>query len=117
MVGSKPGTSLTHSSLPTTLKEMKFEWDPAKSRMNQQKRGVSFDDAVRVFETDDEALDLFAEQHSDPEDRFITIGPIQGGLVLVVWTERLEDTIRVISARWATPTERRLYHRRMEKRR
>ena len=35
-------------------------------------------------------------------DRFITIGPIQHGLVMVVWTERVDDTIRIISARWAT---------------
>jgi len=78
---------------------------------------MRFEDAVRVFDADDEALELFDEQHSDFEDRFITIGPIQGGLVLVVRTERLEDTIRVISARWATPAERRLYHRRMEQQR
>ena len=96
---------------------MKFEWDPEKSRTNQQKHGVSFDDAVRVFEADDEALELFDELHSDFEDRFITIGPIRGGLVLVVWTERLEDIIRVISARWATLAERRLYQRHMEGRR
>jgi len=33
------------------------------------------------------------------EDRFISIGPIRRGIVLVVWTERDEDTIRLISAR------------------
>lgn len=60
------------------------------------------------------ALEIFDEAHSDFEERFITIGPIRGGLVLVVWTERDEDVIRVISARWATPNERRLYIRHLE---
>lgn len=73
--------------------------------------------AVRVFDADDETLELFDEHHSDFEDRFITIRPIRGGLVLVIWTERLDDTIRVISARWATPAERHLFRRRMEQRR
>jgi uncharacterized DUF497 family protein len=95
---------------------MRFEWDPEKNRINQQKHGVSFEEAVRVFDAEDEALDLFDERHSDSEDRFITIGPIRGGLVLVVWTERMEDVIRVISARWATPGEKRLYRRHMEHR-
>lgn len=33
------------------------------------------------------------------EERFISIGPIEGGLALVVWTERAEDDIRIIGAR------------------
>lgn len=57
------------------------------------------------------------ETHSDFEDRFITIGPIREGIVLVIWTERDDDVIRVISARWATPLEQRLYHQRVEQRR
>ena len=52
--------------------------------------------------------------HSIEEERFIAIGPIRRGLVLVVWTERSEDTIRIISARWATKTERRSYREYME---
>ena len=93
-----------------------FEWNPEKNRINQTKHGVSFEDAVRVFDGEDEALELFDEQRSDHEERFITIGPIQGGLVLVVWTELVDDIVRVISARWATPGERRLYRRHMDHR-
>jgi len=52
---------------------------------------------------------------SDVEERFIAIGPIRRGLVLVVFTERREDTIRIISARWASKTERALYVEYMEK--
>ena len=42
-------------------------------------------------------------------ERFIAIGPIRRGLVLVVFTERREDTNRIISARWASKTETALY--------
>ncbi len=92
---------------------MKFEWDPDKDAANRTKHGVAFEDAIEVFEVAG-ALEIFDEAHSDFEERFITIGPIRGGLVLVVWTERDEDVIRVISARWATPNERRLYIRNLE---
>jgi uncharacterized DUF497 family protein len=95
---------------------MKFEWDPEKNRINLRKHGVRFEDAIRVFDTTELVLDLFDEQHSDFEERFISIGPITGGLVLVVWTEMVEDVVRVISARWATPHEQSLYRRRMEHR-
>lgn len=56
----------------------------------------------------------FGEAVSEFEDRFTTIGPIRGGRVRVVWTGRLEDAIRVISARWATPAEQRTDRRPME---
>ena len=96
---------------------MKFVWDPAKNRTNQREHGVSSEEAIRVFDAADEALELVDELHTDIEARFITIGPVRGGLVLVVCTERVDDTIRVISARWDTRRERDLYHRRMEHRR
>lgn len=54
-------------------------------------------------------LEIFDEAHSDTEDRFIAVGPIRRGLVVIVWTERDEDTLRIISARWATRRERALY--------
>ena len=59
-------------------------------------------------------LELFDAAHSVEEDRFIAIGPIRRGLVLLVWTERDEDVVRIISARWATGSERRRYHAYME---
>lgn len=96
---------------------MQFEWDPDKAETNRRKHGVSFDEAIKVFDNDDAALELFDEAHSEFEDRFITIGPVVNGLVLVVWTERELDTVRVISARWATTRERSLYRRHMERRR
>jgi uncharacterized DUF497 family protein len=50
-------------------------------------------------------LELFDEHHSNLEERFISIGPIARGLVLVVWTERDQELVRIISARWATKAE------------
>jgi hypothetical protein len=91
-----------------------FEWNPANDLENQRKHGISFADAVRVFDSEELCLDIFDEVHSDTEERFITIGPVRDGLVLVVWTEREMDIVRVIGARWATTTERDLYRRHME---
>jgi uncharacterized DUF497 family protein len=47
--------------------------------------------------------------HSETEDRFKSIGPIRRRLVLVVWIERADDLVRIISAWWATKTEEKLY--------
>ncbi len=71
---------------------------------------------MRVFDSEDLCLDIFDESHSDTEERFITIGPVRDGLVLVVWTERELDVVRVISARWAAASERDLYRHHMENR-
>ena len=89
---------------------MEFEWDESKNKSNQLKHGVSFEEASQLFSQDVETLEIFDELHSDLEDRFISIGPIKRGLVLVVWTERDADIIRIISARWATARESQRYH-------
>ena len=70
-----------------------------------------------LFSSDVDYLEIFDEVHSDEEDRFIAIGPIRRGVVLVVWTEQEEDTTRIISARWATRRERAYYVSFMEQRR
>ena len=89
---------------------MKVAWDEAKNVANQRKHGVSFEEAKELFVSRIDHLEIFDDTHSDIEDRFIAIGPISRGLVLIVWTERDEDTIRIISARWATRHEQNLYH-------
>jgi hypothetical protein len=85
---------------------MGFQWDPTKAQANRRKHGVGFPNAVGVFE------DPVALTRADPhasEDRQVTIGVDFVGRVLVVaWTWRGEH-IRVISARLATPSERRQY--------
>ena len=94
---------------------MKFEWDKAKNEANISKHGLSFEQAKSAF-ADINALDIFDDLHSSFEDRFITIGRITDGLALVVWTERADGTIRIISARRATKGEARRYHTLMERR-
>ncbi len=91
---------------------MLYEWDESKNAANQIKHGVSFEEASGLFESGAEYLELFDSAHSEDEDRFIAIGPIQRGVVLVVWTESSEDVIRIISARMATRQESRFFFER-----
>ena len=93
---------------------MRLEWDDTKSKANRRKHGLDFDEASELFLSGVDYLEIFAEAHSDSEERFIAIGPIRGGVVIVVWTERPEDTIRIMSARWATKGEIELYRRATE---
>lgn len=87
---------------------VQFEWDDAKSRSNQTKHGVSFEEAVTVF-ADPQALTIFDEAHSEYEDRFHTVGlSMFTRIVLVVHCDR-QDVVRIISARKATSQERRMY--------
>jgi uncharacterized DUF497 family protein len=88
---------------------VRLTWDEAKNLANQAKHGVSFEEASLLFESGVDYLELFDENHSDAEDRFIAIGPIKRGVVFVVSTEVVEDTLRIISARWATKRERAAY--------
>jgi len=88
---------------------VKVTWDEVKNRENRQKHKISFEEASELFRSGEEYLEIFDEEHSVHEDRFTAIGPIRRGLILIVWTERDEDTIRIISARWAEEPERALY--------
>jgi len=96
---------------------VRFVWDAAKNATNKRRHGVGFDEAKELFLSGVDYLEIFDDAHSDAEDRFIAIGPIRRGLVLVVWTERVDDTVRIISARWTTPRETELYRRYMKERR
>ena len=60
-----------------------FEWDEKKNLINQQKHGVSFEEARGLFESNVDYLEIFDSDHSDFEDRFIAIGPIRRGLLVV----------------------------------
>ena len=85
-----------------------FEWDPAKAAANAKMHGVSFEEAVTVFQ------DPLAKVHPDPdhsesERREILIGhSMQARLLLVAFTDR-QGKIRLISARRVTRRERREY--------
>ena len=91
-----------------------FEWDDAKDLSNQRRHGLSFAEARQLFESGADYLEIFDVEHSEFEDRFITIGPIDRGLVVVVYTEREEDLIRIIGARLANKREQALYRSYMD---
>lgn len=86
---------------------MESEWDPKKARTNLRKHGVRFADAVLVLE-DDYALTMLDES-SDDEERWLTLGLDAVGRVLVVVYTWRDGRARLISARQATPRERRIY--------
>ena len=89
---------------------MHFEWDPAKDLSNQRKHGVSFEEARRLFESGVDYLEIYDAEHSEVEDRFLAIGPIDRGIVVVVYTEREEGRFRIIGARLARRREQNLYY-------
>lgn len=90
---------------------MTFEWDDNKEQINIKKHGMDFETASRVFD-DENRIEIYDDLHSDYEDRYITIGMIDEitCIAMVVYTERGTDVIRIISARKATPKERRKYY-------
>ena len=86
-----------------------FEWDPLKAATNANKHGVTFEQAAGVFK-DPMALTLLDQEHTDDEDRWITLVLVNGLHYLVVvhiYRDEQEDTvtIRLISAREATKRE------------
>lgn len=85
-----------------------FEWDEEKASLNLKKHGISFNEAITVFE-DPYSITLDDPIHSQLEARFLIIGYSRyNRLLLVVHTER-EKNIRIISARRVTNGERKLY--------
>ena len=93
-----------------------FEWDPRKDRQNLKRHGVILARAATIF-VDRSALSEFDEAHSDTEDRWITLGLDQTGVLLVVCHTFRDDTessarLRLISARKATKREEAEYEKR-----
>ncbi len=89
---------------------IEFEWDKQKEEINIAKHGIDFDMAALVF-GDKNRIEKYDERHSLEEDRFITIGLVNGTaiLVTVVYTERM-SAIRIISARLANRKEIKEYY-------
>ena len=84
---------------------MDFEWDVAKAEANVKKHGIGFREATTVF-GDPLGLTIYDPDHSEGEHRFLSIGRTSGGRVVVVsFTEREQNRIRIISARAATAAE------------
>ena len=87
---------------------MEFEWDPEKADENIRSHGVAFTDAQTVF-GDTLEVTIPDPDHSDGEFRFLSLGRSAADRLLVVsYTER-GSRVRIISAREATPRERRHY--------
>ena len=82
------------------------EWDRGKAAANLLKHGVRFSEAVTVLFDD---LAVTVEDEGLDELRFSTVGASAGGQVFVVVYTWRDDRVRLISARRATPKERRAY--------
>lgn len=85
---------------------MRFEWDENKRTANLRKHGLDFIDAWKIFQSP--TATRFDDRFDD-EDRWVTIGALDNRIVVLVYTEPQEDTIRVISLRKALSYERTEY--------
>jgi uncharacterized protein len=101
-----------HCKYNVVMKKLRFEWDPNKSKANQDKHGVSFEEAASVF-YDEWAIEFYDDENSDWEDRFLLLG-ISANLRLLMICHCYranESVIRIISARKATKIESKHYWR------
>ena len=92
------------------MKPLRFTWDKSKSKANQKKHGISFEEAQTVF-FDENAIEFFDPDHSQSEDRFLLLG-LSSSLRIVVVSHcyrKSESLIRIISARKATKKEQKVY--------
>lgn len=90
------------------MRSAQFEWDDRKAALNRAKHGITFERAIDVFD-DPLAMTIDDPDHSDDEERFITIGATFWDEVLVIGHTYRDERIRIITARRATHAERRLY--------
>lgn len=87
---------------------MKFEWNSKKAEINFKKHKVAFNEAATVF-ADTLGITIHDPDHSQIEERYLTIGHSQYGRLLIVAHTDRGDLIRIISARELTRKERRAY--------
>ncbi|NKC10834.1 MAG: BrnT family toxin [Gammaproteobacteria bacterium] len=88
---------------------MDFEWDQDKAANNKKKHGISFPEAMTVF-GDPFELTISDPGHLSGEYRLLSIGHSSTGKLLVVaYTERQQNNVRLISARKATTQEQKYY--------
>jgi uncharacterized protein len=84
---------------------LKYEWDAQKAKLNLEKHDVSYEEAQSVFKNV-LAVIFDDEQHSTEEKREIIIGfLIKGRLLLVIFTQKSDELVRIISAREANRKE------------
>lgn len=88
-----------------------YEWDDAKSNENLSKHGLSFEDAEAVFAGP--CVSFEDDRFDYGEQRFITLGLLEGRAIVVAHTPRGENT-RIISMRKANKREEKIYQKRLE---
>ena len=86
---------------------MQFEWDEAKNLENIRKHEIDFADVPAMF--DGEMLIELDDRFDYGEDRWFGIGFLGSGIAIVVWTERQNNVIRIISARRANRHEQKRF--------
>lgn len=86
---------------------MIFEWDEAKRLLNLEKHGVDFVDANKMW---DGVMFVSEDTRREyGESRYIGIGRIDGRTMVVVYTNRNANIVRIISLRKANSRETRSY--------
>lgn len=90
-----------------SIGETLVEWDDNKNKINIRKHGISFETAALVF-ADEERIEYYDKLHSINEDRYVVLGCVQD-ILFVVYTMR-DEAARIIFARMANSTERRIYY-------
>jgi uncharacterized DUF497 family protein len=88
---------------------MRYIWDEGKAAENERKHKVDFDTAMLVF-ADPNRIEDYDSGHSGNEDRWQTIGLADTRMLFVVYVEKRDDVIRIISARKADKDEQKTYH-------
>ena len=93
---------------------VRFEWDPTKAASNLAKHGVSFELAQEAFK-DPQAIVEIDDRRDYGEERLVRTAMVGVRYLHVIYTERADrrsgdEIVRIISARKATPHERRTYH-------
>jgi hypothetical protein len=92
-----------------TARELEFEWDEAKARINLEKHGVSFLTAAAIFLH--ERLERIDDRKEYGELRWIALGRVADTVYRVVFTWRGENLVRLISVQKASKDERKIYYR------
>lgn len=94
---------------------IEFEWDPRKAKKNFKKHKVSFAEAATVLH-DPLGITVFDPEHSEEEERFISMGMAKSSRVLMVAHTDRENRIRIISARKLDRMERKAYEKEIQRR-
>ena len=94
------------------METIHFNWDKIKSKVNEKKHKISFQEASTVF-SDEMAVEFYDNEHSEWEDRFLLLGLSNKLNLLIVCHcyRESEGVIRIMSARKATKNESKYYKR------